>query len=131
MTDRIESRLTKLEERLGRLESMMASLLERIDRQQHDTGQATDRIKEWVTQFVTMRLQQLVPETCEHTPGPDAGGPYLDGTTVPCTEEVAHRVARIPIPFVRQMVAKKVADLARQDEVSRVDITYFEKAATF
>ena len=131
MTDRIESRLTKLEERLGRLESIMASLLERIDRQQHDTGQATDRIKEWVTQFVTMRLQQLVPETCEHTSGPDAGGPYLDGTTVPCTEEVAHRVARIPIPFVRQMVAKKVADSARQDEVSRVDITYFEKAATF
>jgi hypothetical protein len=29
------------------------------------------------------------------------------------------------------MVAKKVADQARQDQISRVDITYFEKAATF
>ena len=109
----------------------MASLLEGADRQQLDATKATDRIKEWVTQFVAMRLQQLVPETCEHPPGPEAGGPYLDGTAVPCTEEVAHRVARIPIPFVRQMVVKKVADLARQDQVGRVDITYFEKAATF
>jgi len=131
MAEQIESRLAKLDERLARLESIMASLLERIDHQQLDVGQATDRIKEWVTQFVAMRLQQLVPESCEHPPEPDASGPYLDGTTVPCTEEVAHRVARIPIPFVRQMVARKVADQARQDQIRRVDITYFEKAATF
>jgi uncharacterized coiled-coil protein SlyX len=127
----IEGRLRNLEERLSRLESMMVSLLERIDRQGLDATKTSDRIKEWVTQFVAMRLQQLVPEGCEHPAGPEAGGPYLDGTTVPCTEEVAHRVARIPIPFVRQMVAKKVADQARQDQISRVDITYFEKAATF
>lgn len=127
----IEGRLRNLEERLSRLESMMVSLLERIDRQGLDATKTSDRIKEWVTQFVAMRLQQLVPEGCEHPAGPEAGGPYLDGTTVPCTEEVAHRVARIPIPFVRQMVAKKVADQARQDQISRVNITYFEKAATF
>jgi uncharacterized coiled-coil protein SlyX len=127
----IEGRLRNLEERLSRLESMMVSLLERIDRQGLDATKTSDRIKEWVTQFVAMRLQQLVPEGCEHPAGLEAGGPYLDGTTVPCTEEVAHRVARIPIPFVRQMVAKKVADQARQDQISRVDITYFEKAATF
>ena len=127
----IEGRLRNLEERLSRLESMMARLLERVDRQQPDATKAMNLIKEWVTQFVAMRLHQLVPETCDHPPGPEAGGPYLDGTSVPCTEEVAHRVARIPIPFVRQMVAKKVADQARQDQVGRVDITYFEKAATF
>jgi hypothetical protein len=109
----------------------MATLLERMDRQQLDPTQATDGIKEWVTRFVALRLQQLVPEGCEHPAGPEAGGPYLDGTTVPCTEEVAHRVARIPIPFVRQMVAKKVAESAHQDQISRVDIAYFEKAATF
>ena len=78
-----------------------------------------------------MRLRQLVPATCEHPAGPEAGGPYIDGTTVPCTEEVAHRVARISIPFVRQMVVKKVAEPAHQDQISRVDIAYFEKAATF
>jgi hypothetical protein len=127
----IEGRLRNLEERLSRLESMVASILERMDRQQLDPTQATDGIKEWVTRFVALRLQQLVPEGCEHPAGPEAGGPYLDSTTVPCTDEVAHRVARIPIPFVRQMVAKKVADQARQDQISRVDITYFEKAATF
>jgi len=131
MTEGIEKRLTALDERLTRLESMMVSLLERLDRQQLDAMKTSDRIKEWVTQFVALRLQQLVPEGCEHPAGPEAGGPYLDGTTVPCTEEVAHRVARIPIPFVRQMVARKVAESARQDQISRVDITYFEKAATF
>lgn len=131
MIDRIEGQLTKLDERLTRLESMMASLLEQFDHQRLDAAKTTDQIKEWVTQFVALRLHQLVPETCEHHSQPDAGGPYLDDTTVPCTEEVAHRVARIPIPFVRQMVAKKVADQARQDRISRVDIAYFEKAATF
>jgi len=131
MTERIEKRLTALDERLTRLESMMVSLLERLDRQQLDATRTSDRIKEWVTQFVALRLQQLVPEGCEHPAGSEAGGPYLDGTTVPCTEEVAHRVGRIPIPFVRQMVARKVAESARQDQISRVDITYFEKAATF
>jgi hypothetical protein len=131
MAEKIEAQLSRLDERLTRLETLMATLLERMDRQQLDPTQATDGIKEWVTRFVALRLQQLVPEGCEHPAGPEAGGPYLDGTTVPCTEEVAHRVARIPIPFVRQMVAKKVADQARQDQISRVDITYFEKAATF
>ena len=131
MTEKIETELSRLDERLSRLETMMTSLLERVDRQQLDATKTSDRIKEWVTQFVAMRLQQLVPESCEHPPGPEVGGPYLDGTSVPCTEEVAHRVARIPIPFVRQMVARKVADQARQDHVSRVDLPYFEKAATF
>ena len=79
-----------------------------------------------------MRLQQLVPETCDH---PDEvafqDGPYLDNTTVPCTEEVEHRVKRIPIPFVREMVVQRVAENARQAGVERVDIEFFEKAATF
>jgi hypothetical protein len=131
MAEKIEAQLSRLDERLTRLETLMATLLERMDRQQLDPTQATDGIKEWVTRFVALRLQQLVPEGCEHPAGPEAGGPYLDGTTVPCTEEVAHRVARIPIPFVRQMVATKVADQARQDRITRVDIAYFEKAATF
>ena len=131
MTDKTEDQSAKLDERLTRLESMIASLLDRIDRQRLDASQATEQIKEWVTQSVAMRLQQLVPETCEHPSGPEADGPYLAGTSIPCTDEVAHRVARIPIPFVRQMVAKKVADQARQDQVSRVDIAYFEKTATF
>jgi hypothetical protein len=131
LPDRTEDQLLRLEERLTRLESMMATLLERIDHQGMEATKATDQIKEWVTQFVALRLHQLVPETCEHPPSQQAGGPYLDGTTVPCTDEVAHRVARIPIPFVRQMIVKKVADQARQQQISRVDIAYFEKAATF
>ncbi|GIX48100.1 MAG: hypothetical protein KatS3mg131_2311 [Candidatus Tectimicrobiota bacterium] len=55
----------------------------------------------------------------------------MPGTTVPCTEEVVRRVGRIPIPFVRQMVVQKVAQQAQQEGVARVDIAFFERAATF
>lgn len=109
----------------------MTSLLERTESQWMDAPYVTNQIKERVTQLVATRLQQLVPETCGHAHAPEAGGPYPDGATVPCSGEVAHRVGRIPIPFVRQMVASKVADHARKDHVSRVDIPYFEKAASF
>ena len=85
-----------------------------------------------MTNYVSMRLQQLVPETCDH---PDEAvlqdGPFLDNTAVPCTEEVEHRVKRIPIPFVREMVVQRVAENAREAGVERVDIEFFEKAATF
>ena len=79
-----------------------------------------------------MRLQQLVPETCEHPDEtPTQEGPFLDNTAIPCTEEVVHRVKRIPIPFVREMVVQRVAENARQAQIERVDINFFEKAATF
>ena len=128
-------RLTDVEERLTRVENLLVSINEKLvhrpDLGVVDTEKA-EEFKEWVTNYVSMRLQQLVPETCEH---PDEvalqDGPYLDNTTVPCTEEVEHRVKRIPIPFVREMVVQRVADNAREAGVERVDIDFFEKAATF
>ena len=128
-------RLTNVEERLTRLESLLVSINEKLE-QRSDVGEVdtekTEEFKQWVTGYVSMRLQQLVPETCDH-PAEAAlqDGPYLDNTTVPCTEEVEHRVKRIPIPFVREMVVQRVAENARQAGVERVDIEFFEKAATF
>ncbi len=128
-------RLTDVEERLARVENLLVSINEKLE-QHSDAGEVdTDKseaFKDWVTNYVSMRLQQLVPETCDH---PDEAvlqdGPYLDNTTVPCTEEVEHRVKRIPIPFVREMVVQRVAENAREAGVERVDIEFFEKAATF
>ena len=128
-------RLTNVEERLTRLEGLLVNINEKLEHRS-DIGEAdtekTEEFKQWVTNYVSMRLQQLVPETCDH---PDEAvlqdGPYLDNTTVPCTEEVEHRVKRIPIPFVREMVVQRVAENARQAGVERVDIEFFEKAATF
>src|SRR5439155_1520500 len=82
-----------------------------------DLDAAKRGIQTWVTDYVSLRLQQLVPETCEH-PERDAAtaiveGPVLPGTRIRCTEEVIHRLGRIPIPFVRQMVSQKVAETAR------------------
>ena len=130
-----DERLTDVEERLTRVENLLVSINEKLgqrsDVAQVDTEKA-EGLKQWVTDYVSMRLQQLVPETCDH---PDEialqDGPYLDNTMVPCTEEVEHRVKRIPIPFVREMVVQRVAENARQAGVERVDIEFFEKAATF
>ena len=128
-------RLTDVEERLARVEDLLVSINEKLEQRtgvgEVDTEKA-EEFKDWVTDYVSMRLQQLVPETCDH---PDEAalqdGPFLDNTTVPCTEEVEHRVKRIPIPFVREMVVQRVAENAREAGVERVDIEFFEKAATF
>jgi hypothetical protein len=126
-------RLVAVEHRLDRLESLLLDISRKLENRPVDPApEAIEGLKHWVTDFVALRLQQLVPETCEHPPEANAtDGPYLEGTEVRCTDEVVHRVKRIPIPFVRQMVIQKVADAARQDGVARVDVAFFEKAATF
>ena len=130
--DDIAGRLEALEERLGRLETLLVGLTQQLEHQRTDAPKAVESIQTWVTDYVSMRLQQLVPETCEHAPEPEASdGPYLPGTTIPCTDDVVHRVGRIPIPFVRQMVVEKVAQQAQQENIARVDVVFFERAATF
>jgi uncharacterized coiled-coil protein SlyX len=135
MTDpNLDRRLSALESRLGQLERLLGTLNDRLAA----TPAAADTkaaIQAWVTDYVSMRLQQLVPETCEHpeaeAPAAVGAGPVLPGTRVRCTEEVLHRLGRIPIPFVRQMVTQKVAESARAESVVLVDVTFFERAATF
>src|SRR5262249_630484 len=106
-------------EGLGALESGLARLETLLERSVIDTDAAKTGIQRWVTEYVSLRLQQLVPETCEHAPD-DAvvDGPVLPGTRIRCTDEVLHRLARIPIPFVRQMVTQKVAETARSENVT-------------
>lgn len=109
-----DQRLAALESRLERVEDLLGS------------------IQQWITDSVSLRLQKLVPQTCEHAPdGAVAGGPVLPGTAIRCTDEVLHRLGRIPIPFVREMVTQKVADTARVEHVDVVDVAFFERAATF
>ncbi|MFQ5898088.1 MAG: hypothetical protein ACE5JN_07560 [Candidatus Methylomirabilia bacterium] len=128
----LDQRLATLESRLARLEFLLEELGRKLEQSQLNTETAKEGIKAWVTDYVSLRLTQLVPETCEHVlEAPTAEGPVLPGTRVRCTEEVVHRLGRIPIPFVRQMVTQKVADTARAEGVALVDITFFERAATF
>ena len=131
----VQERLANVEDRLARLENLLVSIDEKLDQKQESSvveTENTEKFQEWVTDYVSMRLQQLVPETCDH---PDEtavqDGPFLDNTNVPCTEEVVHRVKRIPIPFVREMVVQRVAENARSAQIERVDIDFFEQAATF
>lgn len=128
----LDRRLDALEARLARLETLLGTLNERLA-----AGSGLDAakagIQAWVTEYVSLRLQQLVPETCEHAPDEVAAveGPVLPGTRVRCTDDVLHRLGRIPIPFVRQMVTQKVAETARAENVGLVDVPFFERAATF
>ena len=128
----LESRLDAMQEQLTRVQELLVGFSQQLEKQRVDTGKVTEGIQQWVTDYVSLRLQELVPHTCEHDAEPEASnGPYLPGTSVPCTEDVVHRVGRIPIPFVRQMVVQKVAEQARQEGTIRVDVAFFEQAATF
>ena len=128
----LESRLDAMQEQLTRVQELLVGFSQQLEQQRIDTGKVTEGIQQWVTDYVSLRLQELVPHTCEHDDEPEAAhGPYLPGTSVPCTEDVVHRVGRIPIPFVRQMVVQKVAEQARQEGTARVDVAFFEQAATF
>ena len=128
----VDARLAALESKLGRLEQLLAAVNDKLDRAAPSVDEARRGIQAWVTEYVSLRLQQLVPETCEHAPSPGVvGGPVLPGTTVRCTEDVIHRLGRIPIPFVRQMVTQKVAEAARAEGAPVVDVAFFERAATF
>ncbi len=131
----VDRRLAALESQLSRLQQLLVTVNEKLDRTAPNLEEARRGIQAWVTEYVSLRLQQLVPETCEH-PEREADtilaeGPVLPGTRIRCTEEVIHRLGRIPIPFVRQMVAQKVAETARAESVGLVDVPFFERAATF
>ncbi len=128
----LDERLRALDRRLAHLEGMLLSMSQLLERSQLSSDSAREGIRSWVTDYVSLRLQDLVPETCEHAPEPAAGGgPVLPGTSIRCTDDVLHRLGRIPIPFVRQMVTEKVADTARAEGVALVDVAFFERAATF
>ena len=133
--NKVEERLSAVEDRLNRLEDLLVGISEKLDQKPQPTAineEKGEALKGWVTDYVSMRLQQLVPETCDHPAEAKLQeGPFLGNTSIRCTEEVVHRVKRIPIPFVREMVIQRVADNARRANVEVIEIDFFEKAATF
>ena len=133
----LDRRLAALESRFDHLERLLAAIHDELDRAVPSVDDAKRELQAWVTEYVSLRLQQLVPETCEHpereldADAVAADGPVLPGTRIRCTDEVISRLGRIPIPFVRQMVTQKVAETARAENVGMVDVRFFERAATF
>jgi len=130
----LDRRLDALESRLARLETLLGAVNDKLQAAGAGGEEMKASLQAWVTDYVSLRLQQLVPETCEHDEdeaAPPTEGPVLPGTRIRCTDEVVHRLHRIPIPFVRQMVTQKVAETARAERVGVVDVEFFERAATF
>ena len=86
MSDKInvQERLTNVEDRLARLENLLTRIDEKLEQKPQANvaeSESTEKFQQWVTDYVSMRLQQLVPETCDH---PDEAasqdGPFLDNT---------------------------------------------------
>ena len=93
----LSGRLAALEARLARLETVLGGLDGKLDRAATSLTDAKAGIQAWVTDYVSLRLQQLVPETCEHEPDEAINeGPMLPehGSAAPtrcCTGSVASR----------------------------------------
>src|SRR5205823_14930691 len=107
MDANVDRRLAALESRLGRLEQLLGAL-NGLLAATPPPGETKAAIQARVTEYVSMRLQQLVPETGEHPEAERAapmGRPELPGTAVRCNDEALHRLGRVPIPVLRQMVA--------------------------
>src|SRR5258705_7800687 len=133
MSDRdVSERLGALELRLGRLETLLGALNDKLDRSSAGLAESKAGLQAWVTEYVSLRLQQLVPETCEHEPDaePAHEGPVLPGTRIRCTDEVLHRLGPIPIPFLRRMGTQKVAETAGGGDLPDVDVAFLLRAAT-
>jgi hypothetical protein len=80
-----ERRLAALESRLERLEQLLVGIDARLERSVGNLADAKAGLQAWVTDYVSLRLQQLVPETCEHPADGHVGiaaGPVLPGTRV-------------------------------------------------
>ena len=61
--DDVAQRLSAMEHRLDRLESLLLDLGRKLESRPAEAPQETvEGIKRWVTDFVALRLQQLVPE---------------------------------------------------------------------
>ena len=126
-----EEKIEGLEQRLAALEQAVSAIRDAVAHAAPATPTSGATPEEAVVTLLARQLQRLVPKSCEHPPRDPDAGLTLEGTDVPCTEEVAGRVKRIPIPFVREMVIKKVADYAREHSLAEVDLPVWEKASTF
>jgi hypothetical protein len=103
MDEPIDERVARLEDRVERLEALLKEVVHNLHQRSVDPQLDFDAmraaIQQWVTDYVSLRLQQLVPETCEPMLAAEPReGPCLPGTNIRCTEEVVHRLGRIPIP---------------------------------
>jgi hypothetical protein len=108
-----EQRLADLEARLSRLETLVSALVATLDGGERSVG----------------AVSVVANAGAARDGGPAT--PLIPGTDVACTDDVLVRLARVPVPFVRRMVAQKVADAAKAERVSVVDVAFFERAATF
>ncbi len=95
MDEPIDERVARLEDRVARLEALLKDVVDNLHQRSADPRLDLDAVRasiqQWVTDYISLRLQQLVPETCEPVPAADPGeGPRLPGTNIRCTEDVIH-----------------------------------------
>lgn len=128
----IEQRLSALESRLACLEGLLAALDRKLDRATVHAEERAAAMQAWLAERVAQRVPAPGGEAVDAGAARgSASGGVLPGTSINCTREVLERLARVPVTFVRQMVAERVAASARAERVDVVDTAFFERAATF
>lgn len=128
----IERRLSALESRLVSLERLLTALDQKLDRSTVHAAERAAAMQARVAEYVARREPAPAAEAAAAgAPRGSASGGVLPGTTIHCTGEVLERLARVPVAFVRQMVAERVAASASAERVDVVDAAFFERAATF
>ena len=119
----VSERLGGLEARLARLETLLGTLHDKLDRSSGGgLEDAKAGIQAWVTDYVSLRLQQIVPETCEHAPDEAVA---TDGPVLPATGALHDECCTAVVPsrsVRRQMVTEKVAETARAENVTVIDV---------
>jgi hypothetical protein len=77
MDEPIDEQVARLEDRVERLEALLKEVVHNLPRRPGDPRLDLDAVRagiqQWVTDYVSLRLQQLVPETCEPVPAADPG----------------------------------------------------------
>ena len=68
----LESRLDAVQQQLAQVQELLVNFSQKLDQQRIDTSKVTEGIQSWVTDYVSLRLQELVPHTCEHDDEPGA-----------------------------------------------------------
>jgi hypothetical protein len=77
MDEPIDEQVARLQDRVKRLEALLKEVVHNLPRRPGDPRLDLDAVRagiqQWVTDYVSLRLQQLVPETCEPVPAADPG----------------------------------------------------------
>ena len=127
-TSGLEGRLDAVQQQLAQVQELLVGFSQKLEQQRIDTNKVTEGIQNWVTDYVSLRLQELVRTPVKHARSrmlrPDR---YLLALSVRCPEGVVEScTAAWPIPLFSSDGGSEIGDSAPGGE-PRVDVDFFAR----